>query len=136
VLAAAGRGPSAPSTICVLSGDVHHQYVARAEWPSAVDSRVYQIVASPVHHSVPLSQRLVFRLGWSRGLEKLTKALGRWDSVPDLPLTWHKVAGPFFGNALGELVLDGRAARFTLRRSVRTHQQEDRLETVTSFPLV
>ena len=136
VLEGAGRGPSAPATICVLSGDVHHQYVARAEWPSGVDSRVYQIVASPVHHSVPLSQRMVFRLGWSRGLEKLTKALGRWDSVPDLPLTWHKVAGPFFGNSLGELILDGRTARFTLRRSVRTHQQEDRLETVTSFPLV
>ena len=135
VLAGAGSGPAAPSTICVLSGDVHHQYVARAEWPSGVDSRVYQIVASPVHHSVPLSQRMVFRLGWSRWLEKLTKALGRWDSVPDLPLTWHKVAGPFFGNSLSELVLDGRAARYTLRRSVRTHQQEDQMEVVTSFDL-
>ena len=60
------RGASAPATICVLSGDVHHQYVAEASWPSTVDSRVYQIVASPVHHSVPLSQRTVFRLGWSR----------------------------------------------------------------------
>ena len=135
VLAGAGSGPAAPSTICVLSGDVHHQYVARAEWPSGVDSRVYQIVASPVHHSVPLSQRMVFRLGWSRWLEKLTKALGRWDSVPDLPLTWHKVAGPFFGNSLSELILDGRAARYTLRRSVRTHQQEDQMEVVTSFDL-
>ena len=135
VLEGVARGPAAPATVCVLSGDVHHQYVAAAEWPSPVDSRVYQIVASPVHHSVPRSQRMVFRLGWSRVLEKLTKALGRWDSVPDLPLTWHKTAGPFFGNALAELVLDGREARFTLRRATRTPQQEDRMEEVTSFSL-
>lgn len=135
VIEGVSRGPSAPSTVCVLSGDVHHQYVARAEWPSGVDSRVYQIVTSPVHHSVPLSQRMMFRLGWSRLLEKVTKALGRWDSVPDLPLDWHKTAGPFFGNALGELLLDGRSARFTLHRAVRTPQQEDRMETVTTLDL-
>ena len=129
------RGPSAPATICVLSGDVHHQYVAEAHWPSTVDSRVYQIVASPVHHTVPLSQRLVFRLGWSRTLEKVTKALGRWDDVPPLPLSWTKTAGPFFGNALAELELDGRAARFTLRRADAVREEQDVLTTVTSFEL-
>ena len=36
---------------------------------SRCDSRVYQIVVSPVHHTVPISQRMVFRLGWSRVLE-------------------------------------------------------------------
>jgi phosphodiesterase/alkaline phosphatase D-like protein len=129
------RGESAPATICVLSGDVHHQYVAEAHWPSTVDSRVYQIVASPVHHTVPLSQRLVFRLGWSRLLERVTTALGRWDDVPPLPLRWTKTAGPFFGNALAELTLDGRAARFTLRRADAVPDQEDTLTTVTSFEL-
>jgi phosphodiesterase/alkaline phosphatase D-like protein len=135
VLRDVAAGPSAPATICVLSGDVHHQYVAEARWSSTVDSRVYQIVASPVHHTVPLSQRVVFRLGWSRTLEKLTKALGRWDDVPELPLTWTKTAGPFFGNALGELVLDDRSARFTLRRALDKSRPEDRMEVVTSFSL-
>ena len=88
-----------------------------------------------MHHTVPLSQRTVFRLGWSRMLEKLTTALGRWDDVPDLPLTWSKTAGPFFGNALGELVLDGRSAHFTLRRALATPRPEDRMEIVTSFSL-
>jgi hypothetical protein len=135
VLEGIARGPSAPATICVLSGDVHHQYVAEAHWPSTVDSRVYQIVASPVHHTVPLSQRLVFRLGWSRTLEKVTKALGRWDDVPPLPLRWTKTAGPFFGNALAELLLDGREARFTLHRADTVPGREDELTTVTSFQL-
>jgi phosphodiesterase/alkaline phosphatase D-like protein len=135
VLEDVARGPSAPATICVLSGDVHHQYVARAHWPSTVDSHVYQIVASPVHHSVPLSQRMVFRIGWSRKLEKLTKALGRWDDVPELPLTWTRTAGPYFGNALAELVLDGREATFTLRHALANDDREDRMDTVTSFAL-
>jgi phosphodiesterase/alkaline phosphatase D-like protein len=127
------RGDSAPATISVLSGDVHHQYVAQAHWPSTVDSRVYQIVASPVHHSVPFSQRAIFRLGWSRLLGRLTQALGRWDDVPELPLTWHKVAGPYFGNGLAELLLDGRTARFSLWHAQSNADREDRMEPVTTM---
>src|SRR5207237_5426992 len=54
VLAGVARRPEAPSTVCVLSGDVHHQYVAEARWPEPTRSRVHQIVVSPVHHSVPI----------------------------------------------------------------------------------
>jgi phosphodiesterase/alkaline phosphatase D-like protein len=135
VLEKIARGSAAPATICVLSGDVHHQYIAQAHWPSTVDSRVYQVVASPVHHSVPLSQRIIFRIGWSRLLEKVTTALGRWDDVPDLPLTWTKNAGPYFGNALAQLVLVGRSARFTLWHSVSNADREDRLDEVVSLSL-
>jgi phosphodiesterase/alkaline phosphatase D-like protein len=135
VLEKVARGSSAPATVCVLSGDVHHQYVARAQWPSTVDSRVYQIVASPVHHSVPVSQRTIFRVGWSRLLGKLTETLGRWDKVPDLSLTWTKTAGPYFGNALAQLELDGRTAEFTLWHAVSDAGREDRLDTVTTLSL-
>ena len=128
-------GHRPPATVCVLSGDVHHQYVAEARWPEPVESKVYQIVTSPLHHTVPISQRTMFRVGWSRVLEKVTATLGRWDKVPPLPLSWAKVAGPFFGNSLGMLVLDGRSATFTLQRAVSVHQQEDRLETVLELPL-
>ena len=55
--------------------------------------------------------------------------------MPPLPLTWRQIAGPFFGNSLGELVLDGRSAVFTLQCAVTTDQQEDRMETVTRLPL-
>ena len=135
VLEKVARGSAAPATICVLSGDVHHQYIAQAHWPSTVDSRVYQLVVSPVHHSVPLSQRMVFRIGWSRLLGRLTKALGRWDDVPDLPLTWTKNAGPYFGNALAQLTLDGRSAEFTLWHAVPKPEREDGFDTVTTMRL-
>jgi phosphodiesterase/alkaline phosphatase D-like protein len=135
VLEKVARGSSAPATICVLSGDVHHQYVARAHWPSTVDSKVYQIVVSPVHHSVPLSQRMIFRVGWSRLLGRLTKKLGRWDDVPDLPLTWTKEAGPYFGNALAQLTLDDRSAELTLWHSESTTDRADRLDTAATLTL-
>jgi phosphodiesterase/alkaline phosphatase D-like protein len=135
VLEKVARGSAAPATVCVLSGDVHHQYIAQAHWPSTVDSRVYQIVVSPVHHSVPLSQRMIFRVGWSRLLERVTTALGRWDDVPELPLTWRKTAGPYFGNGLAQLVLAGRSAEFTLWHAVSDAAREDRMDEVASFSL-
>ena len=44
----AGRHGSAPSTICVLSGDVHHAYLAEVGFPpgSGVSSAVWQAVCS------------------------------------------------------------------------------------------
>ena len=135
VLEKVARGSAAPATICVLSGDVHHQYVAQAHWPSTVDSRVYQLVVSPVHHSVPLSQRTIFRVGWSRLLGRLTSALGRWDDVPDLPLTWTKNAGPYFGNALAHLILDGRSAEFVLWHAIPKPGREDGFDTVATMRL-
>ncbi|CAO0830096.1 Alkaline phosphatase family protein OS=Streptomyces microflavus OX=1919 GN=HUT09_09275 PE=4 SV=1 [Streptomyces microflavus] len=66
LIAEAGSGPGAPATVSVLSGDVHHAYVAEPSWPGrAPDARVAQLTCSPVHNSVPLSIRLGFRFGWS-----------------------------------------------------------------------
>ena len=135
VIAEVGRRPDAPATVCVLSGDVHHQYVAEARWPEPTTSRVHQIVISPVHHSVPISQRTVFQVGWSRLLEKATTALGRWDDVPPLPVDWSKTTGPYFGNALGTLVFSDRDARFRLDKAMTTPQSEDRMEPVVELEL-
>ena len=135
VIAEVGRRPDAPATVCVLSGDVHHQYVAEARWPEPTTSRVHQIVLSPVHHSVPISQRTVFRVGWSRLLEKVTTAVGRWDDVPPLPVRWSKTTGPYFGNALGTLVFSDRDARFRLDKAMTTPQSEDRMEPVVEMEL-
>ncbi|MBQ0984973.1 alkaline phosphatase family protein [Streptomyces sp. F63] len=39
LVARAGSGPEAPATVCVLSGDVHHAYVAEPHWPEASGRR-------------------------------------------------------------------------------------------------
>ncbi len=106
--------PRPPATISVLSGDVHHSYVAAAHLPVDVSSRVYQLTCSPIHNDTPHAMRVGFRVGWSRPMAAAGTLLCRLAGVPAPPLDWEKVAGPHFGNALGLLHLDGRAGRVTL----------------------
>jgi hypothetical protein len=107
-----------PATICVLSGDVHHTYVAEATYPEPIASRVYQITCSPMHNTIPRAMRFVFRLGWSRRAARATSVLGRRFGVPALPIDWHHPAGPQFGNELGLLAFDGRSASVTFERAL------------------
>ncbi len=116
-----GRGTGgevAPATICVLSGDVHHSYVAEAVYPEPITSRVYQITCSPMHNTIPRAMRFVFRLGWSTRAARATRVLGRRFGVPALPIEWHHPAGPQFGNELALLAFDGRSASVTFERAL------------------
>jgi hypothetical protein len=107
----------APATICVLSGDVHHTYVSEATFPEAVQSRIYQLTCSPFHNSIPLPMRLVFKASWSRNAQRLTSGLARLGRVPAVTMDWRTTAGPFFGNHLALLAIDGRKAEFALEKS-------------------
>ena len=112
------HGGRAPATITVLSGDVHHSYISEADYKPLLESRVYQITCSPINNTIPLAMRLVFHVGWSNTVERLTKALGNLTRVPPLPIRWHHPSGPHFGNMLGLLILDGRSARIRLHRAI------------------
>ncbi|MEV8408230.1 alkaline phosphatase D family protein [Streptomyces niveus] len=115
LLAEVGSGPDAPATVCVLSGDVHHAYVAEPLWRTDQPrSRVVQLTCSPVHNSIPLSIRLGFRFGWSRVGRRLGRAFARHGRVAARSVTWGKTGGPWFGNQLMTLTLRGRAARLSL----------------------
>ncbi|WP_217240578.1 alkaline phosphatase D family protein [Streptomyces sp. AC555_RSS877] len=138
LIAEAGSGPQAPATILVLSGDVHHAYVAEPKWRSGARSpqaRVLQLTCSPVHNSIPLSIRLGFRFGWS----SLARALGRrfaWHARSPLPpVSWRKKGGPWFGNQLMTLTLRGRSARLRLEQARAVRGARPRLETVTESEL-
>ncbi|MFD3503062.1 alkaline phosphatase D family protein [Streptomyces sp. NPDC058676] len=138
LIAEAGSGPEAPATILVLSGDVHHAYVAEPKWRSGApspDARVFQLTCSPVHNSIPLSIRLGFRFGWS----SLARALGRrfaWHAgTPLPPVSWRKKGGPWFGNQLMTLTLRGRSARLRLEQAREVRGAKPRLETVTESEL-
>ena len=50
----------------MLSGDVHHSYVARADLGPAVRTPVHQLTCSPIHNQVPAFMRPLMRFGWSR----------------------------------------------------------------------
>jgi len=128
---AAGRRGSGrpPATVCVLSGDVHHSYVARAEFPAdgadraAGDggpprSRVYQLTCSPVHNWVPTVLNLAFRASWNGAVEHAVRVLlSNVARVPKPPLSWRRTDRIVFGNAIATLVLEGRAARVVIESS-------------------
>ena len=118
LIAEVGSGAGAPATVLVLSGDVHHAYVAEATWPSDVpDARVLQLTCSPVHNSVPLSIRLGFRFGWSAAARALGRRFARHGRCAPPPVKWRKKGGPWFGNQLMTLTLRGRSARLRLEQA-------------------
>lgn len=111
---ARGEHGRAPATAMVLSGDVHHAYAAELVRPGGLESRVHQLTVSPLHNQAPHPIRVGFKIGWSRTARRLTERLARLARAEPTRLEWDKQAGPFFGNQIGELVLEGREARFLL----------------------
>ncbi|HCA84306.1 MAG TPA: alkaline phosphatase, partial [Streptomyces sp.] len=131
--ARAGSGPNPPATVCVLSGDVHHAYIAEPHWPDPAArpaARVLQLTCSPLHNSVPASIKLGFRFGWSRAGRLLGRALARHGRVRRSPVGWRRRGGPWFGNQLMTLTLRGRDADLTLHTTRRTPGGGARLKTV------
>ena len=119
LIAEAGAGASAPATVLVLSGDVHHAYVAEPRWREGPgpDARVLQLTCSPVHNSIPLSIRMGFRFGWSAVARALGRRFARHGRCPRPPVDWRRTSGPWFGNQLMTLDLRGRSARLRLEQA-------------------
>ncbi|WP_341719532.1 alkaline phosphatase D family protein [Micromonospora sp. FIMYZ51] len=108
-----GAGPAypPPASINVLSGDVHHSYVARVRFADpAVRTPVHQLTCSPFHNQVPAGMRPLMRLGWAPGPVGATRALARSAGVPRPLFRWRKLAGPYFGNAVATLTHAARTA--------------------------
>ncbi|SDE18393.1 Phosphodiesterase/alkaline phosphatase D [Blastococcus fimeti] len=129
---ARGEHGRAPATALVLSGDVHHAYAAELVRPEELDARVHQLTVSPLHNQAPHPIRVGFKIGWSRAARRFTERLARLAKAEPTELRWDKQAGPFFGNQIGELVLEGREARFLLSVS---ELGDDALRQVLDMPL-
>ena len=124
---AAGRA-DAPATVCVLSGDVHHAYVAEPVGDEGTGARVLQLTCSPLHNAIPAVVRLGFRFAWSRAGRRLGRALARHGRVPRRSFGWHRTGGPWFGNQLMTLTLRGRAATLRLDQARAVRGGGGRLE--------
>ncbi|MEV6582445.1 alkaline phosphatase D family protein [Streptomyces sp. NPDC051582] len=124
-----GTGPRAPATVCVLSGDVHHAYVAEPRIPST--ARVFQLTCSPVHNSIHAAVKWGFRLGWSRTGRWLGRGFSRHGRTGRPPLSWRRTGGPWFGNQLMTLALAGRSARLRLDQAHKGRKGEKTARLVT-----
>ena len=110
LLGQVGSAPGAPASISVLSGDVHHSYVARADVGAGPAGPIHQLTCSPVHNDVPRLIRPVMRWGWDRTAARAMRAWARSIGLRKLTVTWRKDAGPYFGNTIAQLVHNGRSA--------------------------
>ncbi|MDN5698017.1 MAG: alkaline phosphatase family protein, partial [Rubrobacter sp.] len=98
---AAGERGAPPASIAVLSGDVHHAYLAKARFPSEPNatSPVYQAVCSPMRNPLDSKERRVMRFAWSRPGKLLFRALARAAGVEKASIDWSLLHGePWFNN--------------------------------------
>jgi len=101
---------SGVATVTVLSGDVHHSYVARADLSGTGQAPVHQLTCSPVHNKIHWFVRPGFRLAWSRAAGRMAERWALRAGAPAKPLSWHRLLGPLFGNTIATLDLNGRRA--------------------------
>jgi phosphodiesterase/alkaline phosphatase D-like protein len=119
-----------PITVSVLSGDVHHSYAARADLPSRPAGHVHQLTCSPVHNKMEWYIRPGFRIGWSRAMRALGQAWAIQAGAPPKPLSWERIVGPFFGNTIATLNIEGRRAEviFEQPKTAATLAERGRVE--------
>lgn len=115
---ARGVHGAAPATVLMLSGDVHHSYLAPVSYPDPVQSRVLQIVSSPLRNAVPRSVQRGFAVAASAPARVLGRLLARSVGIGRPEVDWHLSHGPFPGNGVGLLQLRGRAAELTLLQAL------------------
>ena len=134
----AGERGRAPASIVVLSGDVHHAYLAEVAFRrgAGVRSHVFQAVCSPYRNPLEARERRVIRMGVSRPLALVTRALAASAGVDDPDVRWRMVGdGPWFDNQFATLRIDGREIEFRLEKAVPVDERSARLDRVLSCRL-
>jgi hypothetical protein len=124
---ASGRLGTAPASVVLLSGDVHHAYVARVGFPRDGTSRspVLQAVCSPYRNPLPPGQRRLISALHTRTAWAVGRALGRASGVPDPAVGWRRELGPWYENQLAWLELEGRRGRLRFQQATAGPGLED-----------
>ena len=115
---ASGAHGAPPASITVISGDVHHSYLAEMDLPAGARSAVYQAVCSPIHNLLPDTLRRGQRLVTSSAGGLAGRALARLAGVSRPEIGWRITCGPWFDNMLCTLQFDRRKARIHFDRTV------------------
>ena len=132
LLAAVARGErgAAPASVVVLSGDVHHAYLAEVAHPDGRErAPVYQAVCSPYRNPLDEKERRLIRAGFKRPFVALARRLAAAAGAPDPGIRWRLRDGPCFDNQVAMLRIDGRGIEMRLDKTVAGAENEQALET-------
>jgi hypothetical protein len=128
-----------PNSITVLSGDVHHGYLAELELAddAGVESAIYQAVSSPLRQEIETHKQRIIRVGWSRAGGFLGRLLARSAGVGDPAANWCLTHDKlWFDNHLGTLVLQGNQASLKIEQVPQEDSSEPHLQEIIEHRLV
>ena len=108
-----GRLGTPPRSAILLSGDVHHCYLAEVGFPPGVrraeascdrgPTPVWQVVCSGLRKQLEPRERRAIAFGTSRAGAALARALARSAGVRPSRLGWRQVDGPAYDNQIATL---------------------------------
>ncbi|WCB94736.1 hypothetical protein DSM104299_03475 [Baekduia alba] len=124
-----GRCGDAPASVVMLSGDVHHCYLAEVGFRHGSEARspVWQAVCSAFRKELAPHERRILAFGHTALAERLARRLARGTGVAPLPLDWRVVERPAYGNQVATLTLDGDQARVRVEAVVDGTWRDPRL---------
>jgi hypothetical protein len=126
---ALGERGGTPASVVVLSGDVHHAYLAEVAYPGSTDrAPVYQAVCSPYRNPLDEKERRVVRMGFTTGFTRFASLLARAAGADDPGIRWRTIEGPFFDNQVATLQIDRRQATMRLDKTVPGEDGKEALE--------
>ena len=126
---ATGEKGDTPSTVLILSGDVHHGFLAEATLENDTKSRIYQAVCSSLRNALPGKKPSIQNNAWRKSAALALGLLARLAGVPEEPLTWHLTHdAAFFENQIATLYIEGSSATITFEKTVLSAAKEPALE--------
>jgi hypothetical protein len=134
---ASGERGEPPASIVVLSGDVHHAYLAEVAFrrSAAVHSAVYQATCSPFRNPLDAHERAVVRASTARPSRSIARLVARMAGAPDPRIRWRIREGPYFDNQVASLLLHGRRATLRLDKTKPGEHHEKELDRTFEHPL-
>jgi hypothetical protein len=133
---ASGERGTPPSTILILSGDVHHGYLAEATLAGSAKSLLYQAVCSPLRNALPSKKSYLQSHAWSKPATLAARLLAHLAGVPREPLAWRLAHNAtFFDNQVATLKFEARHATITFEKAVLDAAKEPVLEKLYQYRL-
>jgi hypothetical protein len=126
-----GEG-SEPETIVMLSGDVHHCYLAEVDLPGDAEgsTRIWQAVCSGYRKDLARREKWAMKLFNSRGGERLARGLSRMARAPQPNVDWRIVHEPTYENQVACLSLEPGSAKILVETTVGSDWRDPELSRV------
>jgi hypothetical protein len=129
---AAGGDGRRPESVVMLSGDVHHCYLAEV-WFEDRQGRhapVWQAVCSGFRKRLDPAERTAIAAANSRAGGVIGRVAARATQAPRHRLEWAIREGPAYGNQVGTLTLARGSVTLRVESTIRAGWRNPRLDTV------